>query len=59
MTYRERKRLGFVKVRPRKTDPRICAWIVTVYRARPGTQQQIATFLGISQSTVCRIVGEG
>jgi predicted transcriptional regulator len=43
--------------RPR-IDPRIRAWIATVYFGRHANQVEIARFLGVSQSTVARIVSE-
>ncbi len=58
MTYRERKRLGLVKHRGPKIDPRLRNFIVAVYRRRAATQKQLAWFLGCHQSTVHRIVSD-
>ena len=42
--------------RPRKLPPPLFRWVVSVYFGRHATQCEIARFLGMSQSTVCRIV---
>ena len=42
--------------RPPKLAPKIRQWIIAVYFGRHGTQVELARFLGVSQSTVHRIV---
>ncbi len=43
--------------RPRfRMDKRLQLWLREVYFARLATQCELAKFLGVSQTTVCRIV---
>ena len=39
-----------------RLDPRLQLWLREVYFSRLATQKQLARFLGVSQTTVCRIV---
>ncbi len=42
--------------RPTKLDYRVHQWVMAVYFGRFATQCELAAFLGVSQSTVHRVV---
>lgn len=56
MTYRERKRLGLVRARPRRLSAASAAEIRTRYLRRECRQVDLAREYGVSQPTVARVV---
>lgn len=56
MTYRERKRLGSVTPRPRRTTPELRREIRRKYFRLRMKQMELALDYGVSQSTIARVV---